>query len=140
MDVVVAHADAHRVGTDGHAFDHDVRVVAQDVAILERARLAFVGIAHEIFRAGEVARHEAPLEPGRKAGAAAPAQRGFLDLGDHRLGRDLFGENLLQRLIAAARLVIFQTPVEAVEILQDQGVRTIDAVVRNGGWDDLHLG
>src|SRR6266571_2913322 len=55
---IAAYADAHRVGGNRHAFDDDMRVVAQDVAVLEGARLAFVGVAHEVFRAGELARHE----------------------------------------------------------------------------------
>ena len=70
--VVVADRDAHRVPGDDHAFDDDVRVVAQEIAILERAGLAFVRIAHEIFRAGVLLGHEAPFEARRKAGAAAP--------------------------------------------------------------------
>src|SRR5690606_14114823 len=55
VDVVVADADAHRVSRDRHAFDDDVRVVAQDVAILERARLAFVGIADQALLARDLA-------------------------------------------------------------------------------------
>jgi len=40
VDIVVAGRASGRVGGDRHALDHDVRVVAQDVAVLERARLA----------------------------------------------------------------------------------------------------
>ena len=79
-----------------------VRVVAQDVAVLERARLALVGVADDVLVAGELLRHEAPLEPGREARAAAAAQRALLHLGDHRRRRDLLGEDLPQRLVAAA--------------------------------------
>ena len=53
MDVVVAHADAHRVGRDDHAFDDDVRVELQDVTVLAGTRLALVGIAHQILLARE---------------------------------------------------------------------------------------
>jgi hypothetical protein len=49
VDVVVAGLDAHRVGGNGHAFDHDVRVVGQDVAVLAGARLAFVAVAHQVL-------------------------------------------------------------------------------------------
>ena len=49
VDVVVAHGNAHRVGRNDHAFDDDVRVELQDVAVLARARLAFVGIADEVL-------------------------------------------------------------------------------------------
>ena len=71
------------------------------------------------FGAGELARHEAPLQPGRKAGAAAAAQARCLDLGDHLLRRhaDAFAlrQDLAQRLVAAARLVVLEAPVRAVE-------------------------
>ncbi len=50
VDVVVADLDAHRVGRDRHAFDDDVRVEHQDVAVLAGAGLAFVGIADEVLR------------------------------------------------------------------------------------------
>src|SRR3546814_14662549 len=66
-----ADADAHGVGGDGHAFDHDVRIEAQDVAVFERAGLAFVGVAHPVLLAREGARHEAPLKAGGKARATA---------------------------------------------------------------------
>src|SRR3972149_3800549 len=74
VDVVVADAGAHRVAGDDHAFDYAVRVVAQQVPVLAGARLALVRIAHQVFRARKLARHERPLEPGRETRAAAPAQ------------------------------------------------------------------
>ena len=74
VDVVVGDLRAHRVRRDRHPFDDDVRVEHQDVAVLAGARLAFVGIADEVLRARELARHEAPLQAGREARAAAAAQ------------------------------------------------------------------
>src|SRR6266581_2871486 len=97
VDVVVARADPHRVGGDRHAFDDDMRVVAQYVAVLEGPGLALVRIAHQIFRARKLARHEAPLEARRKTRPAAPAQRGLFHLTDKSLRRRLLGEDLLQR-------------------------------------------
>ena len=73
MNVVVAARAAHRVRRDRHAFEHRMRVVTQDVAILERAGLPLVGITDEIFLALILLRHEAPLEPSRKTSAAAAA-------------------------------------------------------------------
>ena len=87
VDVVAGGAHAHRVGGDGHALDDDVRVVGEDVAVLAGAGLAFVGIADQVLRAGVVLRHEAPLQAGGKARAAAAAQARGLDLGDHLVGR-----------------------------------------------------
>jgi hypothetical protein len=59
-----------------------MRVVAQDIAILEGARLAFVGIADDVLVARESPRHEAPLQAGRKTRAATAAQNRLLDFGD----------------------------------------------------------
>jgi uncharacterized small protein (DUF1192 family) len=56
-------------------FDDDVRVVAKDVAVLEGARLALVRVADQVLLARELARHEAPLQAGGKARAAATTQR-----------------------------------------------------------------
>src|SRR5690606_41089860 len=47
VDVVVADADPQRIRPDDHAFDHRMRVVTQDVAILESAGLALVGVRSE---------------------------------------------------------------------------------------------
>jgi hypothetical protein len=122
VDVVVAHLDAHRIGGDGHAFDDDVRVVGQDVAVLAGARFAFVAVAHQVLGTREGAWHEAPLQAGREPRAAAPAQRAELDLGDHLVGCHAFvaghavlGQDLAQRRIAATRHVVLQMPVAAIE-------------------------
>src|SRR5690606_24102816 len=50
--------------------------------------------------------------------AAAQARR--LDVGDHLLGRNLFFENAAQLLVAAARNVVFEMPVLAVQTSEDQ--------------------
>jgi hypothetical protein len=47
--VVVARGRTGRVAGDGHAFDHRMRVVAQDVAVLAGARLGFVRIAQDVL-------------------------------------------------------------------------------------------
>ncbi len=125
VHVVVAARAAHGVRRDDHPLDQRVRVVAQDVAILERARLALVGIAHEVLLPRELLGHEAPLEPGGKAGAAAAAQGRLLHLRDHRRRRDLRVDDLAQRLVAAARLVVREPPVLAGEARQDDRLRPV---------------
>ncbi|MNI25141.1 hypothetical protein D3C73_787800 [compost metagenome] len=119
VDVVVADADAHGVGRDRHAFNHDVRIEAQDVAVLERARLAFVRVADEVLLAGERARHEAPLQAGREARAATAAQTRRLDFGDHVFRLHAGGQDLLQGFVAAALDVVFKAPVGTVDISHD---------------------
>src|SRR5204863_9486808 len=89
VDVVVADRGAAGVPADDHPLDEDVRVVADDVAVLERARLALVGIADDVLLAGERLRHEAPLEARREACASAPTQRRLLHLCDDLVGRHL---------------------------------------------------
>ena len=131
VNVVVAHTRTNRVAGDDHAFNHDVGVVHQDVAVFERAWLAFVRIANDVFLAGELAGHEAPLEAGRKACTTTATQRRGFELGNHlilrharwnffALGihsglRAIFAKDFFQSLVAAARFVIFETPVLAIE-------------------------
>ena len=79
-DVVVADRGVHGVAADRQALDQRVRVVAQDVAVVAGAGLALVGVAHQVLLHRRVARHEAPLDAGRKARAAAAAQARGLDL------------------------------------------------------------
>jgi hypothetical protein len=49
VDVVVTHADAHRKAGNDHAFNHDVGVEHQDVAVLAGPRLSLVGVAHQVL-------------------------------------------------------------------------------------------
>src|SRR5262249_38211648 len=106
VDVVVARGRGHRVAGDDHALDHRVRVVAQEVPVLARARLALVRIAYHVFRARELARHERPLQAGGEAGATAAAQRRLLEIVDE-IFRFGFGfQNTTQSLVTVARLVV----------------------------------
>src|SRR5208282_355573 len=73
VDIVVANGDAHGIGANRHALNQSMRVVAQDIAILEGAGLTLVGIADKIFLAGVILRHETPLEASWKTCATASA-------------------------------------------------------------------
>ena len=115
VNIVVADRNTHGIGGDRHAFDDDVRVVAQDVAILERAGLAFVRIADQILLPSVLLRHEAPFEPGREPRTPATTQRGLFHFRNHSVWRQLIAENFAQRLIAAARFVTLQVPIVAIE-------------------------
>ena len=134
VDVVVAQGDAHRVGRDDHALDHDVGVVHQDVPVLAGARLAFVRVAHQMLLARELAGHEAPLQARGETCAAAAAQPRLLDGGDHLILRQAFAavlaQDLAQRLVAAACLVVLDGPVGAGQIGIDLGIDV--AVVEAG--------
>jgi len=62
MDVDVR--GPHEVGGDGRAFQHLVRVAQHDVAILERPRLALVGVHHHAMRRVGPSAHRGPFEVG----------------------------------------------------------------------------
>ena len=66
VHIVVATVCAHSVSSDCHPFDHGMRVVAHDVAILEGTGLAFISITDDVFIPGKGARHEGPLKTRRK--------------------------------------------------------------------------
>ena len=118
VDVVVTHADAHGIGRNGHAFDHDVRVVLQDLAVFASARLALVRVTHQILLARELTGHEAPLQAGGKARTAATPQARLFDGGnDLVLGQALaaiLAQNFAQGLVATTRYIVLQRPVAAV--------------------------
>src|SRR2546430_14041645 len=90
LDVLAADVDEAERRADGargdeHALDERVRVALEQVAVLERARLALVGVDDEVDGAGVGLRDEGPLHPRREAGAAEAAQVRLLDLvGDRR--------------------------------------------------------
>jgi hypothetical protein len=101
VDIVVADLRAKHVAGDRHTLDQLVRVVAQDIAVLEGARLALVAVADDVLVALEGARHEAPLQACREARTAATAQRAGLELGNDVVARYLLGDDAAQRLVAA---------------------------------------
>ena len=82
-DVDVPHRGAHGVRGDDHALDQLVRVLGEQVAVLEGAGLGFVRVADDVVRFAVLQGHERPLQARREARAAAPAQAGFLHLVDH---------------------------------------------------------
>ena len=105
-DIQVADARAGREGRDGHRLDDGERVALQQDAVLERAGLGFVGVAHEVVRLGGLRSDRGPLPAGGEGGAAAAHQAGRRDLGDDRLGPHLQG--LGQRRVAAVGTVVVE--------------------------------
>ena len=71
---------------EDHALDQQVRRVRHDVAVLDRARLALVGVADDVLRVARRVAHELPLHAGGKAGAAQAPQAARLEGGDERVG------------------------------------------------------
>ena len=97
---------ADRVGGNGHAFDHAMRIAFQHATVHEGPRIAFIGVADgELGLAGRLA-GQFPLLPGAKSGPAAAAKA----RNPHRLD-DLVGtilcDDLGQGLVTVAGDVIF---------------------------------
>src|SRR5207249_12330399 len=114
----VGGADPHPGPGQEAAFDQLVRIVAQDVAVLAGTRLALVGVDDEIGRPVAGLWHERPFEPGREAGAAAPAQPRFLALVDDPVAALL--DHLLRAVPVAALARAGEMPVVlAIKVGED---------------------
>ena len=114
-----------------------MRILVNDVAILERARLGFVGVADQIDRLFFVGLDEAPFHAAGKTRAAAAAQtRSFHFVDDLRARhRDRF----LQLLVTAVAEVAIDVcgPIVASDVFENQtvfeGMRELFDV-RSVGW------
>ena len=82
-DIDITGVNPHSDRGEQTAFNQLLRVIAKDVAILAGPGLTLIGIDAEIGRMVALFGHERPFQPGRKTGAAAPSQAGFLDLLDN---------------------------------------------------------
>jgi hypothetical protein len=80
IDIALGRAD--RDAGDRHALDQHEGVALHDHAVGEGAAVALVGVADDVFVAGLRVVHGLPLDAGREARAAAPAQAGGGDLLD----------------------------------------------------------
>ena len=105
--IFVAQIDVGRRGPGGVAAEDDpfedlMRIVLHQDAIVERARLALVGVDAHVDRAGMVLGQEGPFQPGGKAGPAAAAELAGLDHFDDSAGRHS-ASDLLSGPVAAGR-------------------------------------
>ena len=98
-DVDVGGVHVEREAGDEHPLEQLMRILVNDVAILERARLGFVRIADQVDRFFLVRLDEAPFHAAGKTRAAAAAQSGNLDF-VHDVGAR-HRDRLLQLLVAA---------------------------------------
>ena len=98
VDVDVGRIDDMRA--DQRALEETVRIALQIEAILEGAGLALVAVDRHQPRPG-LAEHRAPFAPGRKAGAAEPAQAGIVERLQHVFLADAAGAQIVQQLVAA---------------------------------------
>ena len=106
-DVEVALRCAGREGGDRHRLDRRERVALEQDAVLERARLGFVGVAHEVVGLGRLGGDGGPLATGRERRAATA--RSACDVGDLRddaLGAEL--ERAGEGRVAAVGAVVVE--------------------------------
>src|SRR5690606_28413512 len=103
---------------DDHSFDHLVRILVQNLPILERARLRFVRIADQVNRFAAFPINKRPLQSAREPRPAATTQARYLHfiadllLGGHRLAvwQRLGGdsERFLERFVATMAQIAVQ--------------------------------
>ncbi len=81
-----------------------MRIVLHEEPVLERSGLGFVGVADDVLRLGALPRERRTTWPAGKAGAAAAAQTGALDLFDDlfRLHAQSLGEGVVAAAFAIA--------------------------------------
>src|SRR5512132_483458 len=84
VDEGVAAADG--VGGDDHALDQGVRVALEQLHVLEGARLALVGVDHQVGRLAGPLGQEPPLHAGGEPGPAPAPQPRVLDQLNQVLG------------------------------------------------------
>ena len=98
-DVDVGEVDIGREGGNGKAFDELVRVLVEDVTVLEGAGLGFVAVDNDVVVLAIVVFDEAPLGTGGEARSASTAQVGGFDHVDDLAG--FHGDGFFQGLVAA---------------------------------------
>ena len=105
IDEAASRAD--RDTGDRHALDQREGIAFHEHAIGERARVALVRIARDVFLAGGLIEHRLPLDAGGKRGAAAAPQSGIRH-GAHDLARR-HAERRRETGVAALRDVVVET-------------------------------
>ena len=125
-------AGSDRVGGDGHAFDHALRIAFEHAAVHECTRVALVSIADHILLHTDGFGHRAPLEAGGVSAASAPAQSAPGDLLNHRLWVHL-RENVHERQVAApADEFVDLFRIDLAGVLQNDRVLALEVVLQMG--------
>ena len=80
IDIALGRADGD--AGDGHSFDQDKRVALHQHAVGKRARIAFIGVARDIFLIRRLVEDSLPFDTGWERGTAASAEPRLGDLLD----------------------------------------------------------
>ena len=105
IDVAFRRADGIR--GDQHAFEHAVGIAFEHAAVHERAGIAFIRVADDIFLSADGFRYRAPLQARGIACSATAAQAALGNLIDDFARRHL-GERFDQGTVAVGGNVIFE--------------------------------
>src|SRR5215207_850630 len=109
------------------ALEDEVRLLGEDLPVLEGPGLGLVRVADRVLRRGLLLGDQLPLRAGREAGAAHAAQPGLLQLGDQLGGVELTGERRAQDAVVAG--------VDVVGVVRPLRLAApdLDFVARGGG-------
>jgi hypothetical protein len=123
VDELAADVDEGLLGLDGprgdrDAFQHLVRVLVDDLAVLVGAGFGFVGVDDQVGGLARLTVEELPLHAGGEAGAAAAAQAGRLHFLADFLG--LEGDGFLEGFVTAVAQVAVD--IDRVPRLAEVGV------------------
>ncbi|MPM40239.1 hypothetical protein SDC9_86879 [bioreactor metagenome] len=120
VDIALVGSD--RVGADDHALEYRVGVALKQRAVHERAGVALVGVADDIFLRARRLLAEAPLHACREPAAAAAAESGLLHLFDDLLRRHR--EKDLRKSFVAVGSDVFlkRVGVDVSAVLEDEAV------------------
>src|SRR6266404_2178618 len=99
-----------------------MRILVNDVAILERTWFRFIGVANQIDRLLPVGLDEAPFDSARKTGSTAPAQAGGFDLVYDLLARHRDGLTQLLVTAVAEVAVDVRGPFCATDVFENQSM------------------
>ena len=112
----------HRAHRQHRRLEQEVRPALHDVAVLDRPRLALVGVDHDDARP-RLAQHRFPLQAGGEARTAVAGEARLLQRSDHTVRR----RKLAEELEAPASLVVRERLVRGVES-EVAGVRAVDGL------------
>ena len=129
----VADAGAHGIAGDGHAFQDPVGVAFHDVAVLDGAGLAFIGVADDVLGGDGAGPGEGPFEPGGEAGAAPASEARVLHRVDHLFRGH--GQGLFQAVVAAPGQIVVQAHgVDLIHVGQEHQLIAAGQDNRSGDW------
>src|SRR6266478_3797076 len=121
---------------DKHSFNKEMRQIRHDEAVFDRAGLAFIGVADDVFHRVALFADEIPLHAGRKSGAAHTAKFRSLELSDDIVE----GAGLHETANGAASHLFGKRSRNIREnMIVDGGGGSVVAAAKTGNVANLHI-